>query len=781
MNTFSKTARRSLKYALLAGGALAGGPALAQTAPAPAPAVTQLQEVVVTAQKREQRVQDVPIAVTPLTRTLIQANRIVDPRDLNAVTPSLTVQTQQGGEQAANYSMRGLLTSGAALGSDKGISEYLDGVYLQNNSAAILQLADIDRIEVLRGPQGTLFGRNATGGAINIVTANPPGRFDVHQEFTIGNYDQFRSKTRLDLPEIDGVMASFTILHSEREGDTKNLGAGTTWNYTAEGQGYKTSPSRLGDEDVNAFFGALRFDLLANLDLIYKFDYSENAFTPEAVSPAYISPGPGGTSAYAAILGIQPPGALLSPITTQRPNAVNNSFTTPGYSYGYGHNLTASYIFDHGVTVKNVFSWRRSGVQSSYQLDGMGGLTVGGTPFMFVGATSQQVDKQWSDEFQLNWANQWFNLTTGFLYFDYNVVGGFAGLQSVFEGAVFPNYVVPSVDYRPTTVHTTSEGVYAQIEGHITPKLDIVGGYRLTEDQKHGVDNTLQDSSNNSVTVPIDYHDTRPTYLIGLNYRPFEKILTYVKYSTGFISGGELAGQAYKPETAESFEAGIKADLLDRRLRSNLAVYDVDYRNLQLQIYGPNLTPPVNASVVLVNAASARARGFEWENTLLVFRGLTLTGNAGYTDFNYNTVAPILNEGGYFLPLSRPNWTGSVSAEHDSEEVWRGGHWVFRLDANVRGKERLSVTTPGISDWKAVDALTVRDSWIVNGRFALAGFHVDGAKAQVALWAKNILNNRDLDLATIFGAPASTPSLGNLYSGSFERARTFGLDVIADF
>jgi iron complex outermembrane receptor protein len=154
-NPQTKSVGGLTRAALLTGAALIATPALAQSGG------TQLEEVVVTAQKRAQNLQDVPISITALTQETLKANRIVDLRDLNAVAANVTVKVTQGGGSAANVGIRGLVTGGSALGSDKGISQYIDGVYIQNTAASVFQLADIERIEVLKGPQGTLFGRGA--------------------------------------------------------------------------------------------------------------------------------------------------------------------------------------------------------------------------------------------------------------------------------------------------------------------------------------------------------------------------------------------------------------------------------------------------------------------------------------------------------------------------------------------------------------------------------------------------------------------------------------------
>ena len=183
---------------------VATAPAHAQSAAAPAPAKHagsgQLEEIVVTSQKRRQNLQTVPISVTVLSNKTLKANRVTSVTDLNGLAPNVAVRTTAGGTAIPSFSIRGITSYGVVPGSDKETSIYLDGVYIGSPRASTFELPDIDRIEVLRGPQGTLFGRNSTTGAISIVTRDPTGTLGAHQDFSVGNYNEFRSRTTVDLP-----------------------------------------------------------------------------------------------------------------------------------------------------------------------------------------------------------------------------------------------------------------------------------------------------------------------------------------------------------------------------------------------------------------------------------------------------------------------------------------------------------------------------------------------------------------------------------------------------
>jgi iron complex outermembrane receptor protein len=755
--------RLGVRAALLAGAALLATPALAQEDGGGA----QLEEIVVTAQKREQNLQDVPVAVTALSEATIETNRIVDVRDLSAMAPNLTVRVASGGSSLPTYSMRGLVTGGGALGSDRGISVYIDGVYVQAGSGSIFQFADLERIEVLRGPQGTLFGRNATGGALSVVTRDPTGEFAVRQELSYGNYDQMRTKTRIDLPRMGPFSAAVTYVHSERDGDIKNLGAGTIWNYSAAGLGFRASPKTLGDSDVDAFLVSAKLDL-DRFDLTYKYDYSQDHYTPEGQGVAYtdfVAP------SIAGIVASQNR-ALMTPVTNKRPDAVNNWYATPSYVESFGHSLTANFKINDEMSLKDIFAVRKTYVSTTYQLDGLGGLRVGGVPFLLLANAGEQSEKQWSNEVQFNWNHKLFALTAGYIHFENKSVGGgFEGVPNAVAFSAMPNFVIPAVANRHTDVKLKSDAVFAQLEGHVTSQIDLIGGWRLTKDRKDGVDRTVV-----GLAQPIRYRKSRPTYLVGVNYRPIDGVLTYAKYSTGYISGGFLASRAYQPEIAKSYEAGVKADLFDRRLRTNLAVFSAKYSDLQLTTAGANLSPPNPAGVVLVNAADAKAKGFEWENTFVPVDGVTLGASVGYTDFKYTRVDRVIGTLQNYRPINRPKWTGVLSAQYESGEILAGGHAVLRVDANYRGKTLLGYTRIG-GNQAALAALTTNNSWVVNARAALADMEVKGAKVQVALWARNLFDNKDLTNASSLNLGA----IGSFFPGSYERARTYGVDLIMEF
>lgn len=187
-----------------------------------------LTEIIVTAQKREQSLQDVPIAVTAVTAESLQANRIFSVNDLSGLAPGMTVKPSPGGSSVPVFTIRGQSSFGVVPGSDKQVSIYVDGVYIGSPRGSIFELPDIQRIEVLRGPQGTLFGRNATAGAISVTTREPTGEAHVKVEGSLGNRDAYRFRITADTPQMGPFSAFGSFVRNYRRGEVRNFDSGLT-------------------------------------------------------------------------------------------------------------------------------------------------------------------------------------------------------------------------------------------------------------------------------------------------------------------------------------------------------------------------------------------------------------------------------------------------------------------------------------------------------------------------------------------------------------------------
>jgi iron complex outermembrane receptor protein len=733
---------------------IAGSPALAQSN-----SQGGLEEIVVTAQKREQSVQDVPISVTAITADSLNINRVQSVKDLDSISPALTVTTVPAGNAGPIYSMRGVVALGTAPGADKGVALYIDGVYIGSASGSAFGLADIERIEVLKGPQGTLFGRNSTGGAVSITTRGPRGEFHLQQRASYGNYDRFESRTRVDTPQIGPFSAALTYSHSERRGEIRNLGGGTVWDGSAAGLSSRlVAADWLGSDNTESFAASLKADLTPDLDLVYKFDHTDERFTEQGVGQ--IAPHP-----LASINALNAASGYPLFVSETRPKAVNNWATVPSHLKATGHVLTATWQATDSLRLKNIASYRKSSYFAPLNdLYGTGGLYAApDTPFFTVVSLSAGRDKQWLDELQLDYDSSLLHLTSGGIYYKQKNAKGAAGTG--YNGIAFrtvPDFVLPAPaePTKPSEVTVTSWALYAQGEVHILDSLDFIAGARYTDDRKRGIDRSTPAGGD------LNYDGTQWTYNVGVNYRPVSDVLLYAKYSTGYISGGKLATLAYNPEMAKSWEAGLKADWLDRRLRTNIAVYSVKYEAMQIAAPGLAFGVPL-APQVLVNAGDGRAKGFELELTAAPVQHITLGANLSYMDFKYTSLDPRFEASGQTVAAQRPKWTANLSGEFkaplegDTSVSWR-------VDANYRSAHPgTAYTDPVLQAEGRIPA-----SWVVNSAFSIEDIAIaNNVNAKISLWVKNLFDQSSARYMLV--APFSA-------TATYERARTYGIDLTLD-
>jgi len=791
-----------------------------------------LAEIVVTAQKRAQNLQDVPVAVTAVGQNTLQANRVQSVMDLTGLAPGLVTRSNAGSLGSPSYSMRGVFATSSQPSSDRQISTYLDGVYIGATRGSVFDLPDVERIEVLRGPQGTLFGRNATAGAVSIVTRDPTGEFGVRQEVTVGNFDQFRSRTSIDLPAYGPLSAYVTYVHDQRRGDTRNLGAGTVFDRTSPftSIGATRSPKWLGSRNFENVFAALKFQPESDVfSATYKFDYSDGDNTPEARVATAVNPNSLIGSMLLGVIAAQPPGGgrfgpvVLNP-GDKRIKAVNNAWTQSGYQKTYGHNLTLQWRISDDISLKNITAYRHSEVYGPSTIAGLSGLefTAGAvTPYArfaaissvrgflslpaatqaaivgqigaalspmvgsyFAGYEGNSWGKsfQESNETQINYDSRWLTLTVGGLYYhSKEISSGLPGMAPNFAFAPTPS-LLPLGNIQDSVSSTVSLAAYAQGELHLTEQLDLVLGGRITRDKKSGWLNSggqfIGDRNGagfiaNTVYTPWTFKKTKPTYSVGANYKVTPDILVYGKYSTAFLSGGAVGPLTFKPETVRSWEGGVKSDLLDRRLRVNLALWDATYKHSQSSQSGQNVGQP-QLGVVVIDNGTLDANGFELEVVAAPRRDLTFGGSVGYTDAKLKNPNPVVAQGRGYKLTGVPKWVGNLNAQYQTEPLYRDAYLFLRVDANYQGKFR-SIPDPDVEINMPVFAPYefTPSRWIVNARAAVRDLKLAGADAEVGLWARNLFDNKDAAYSLLFGDFE--------HNSSYQPARTFGVDLILQF
>lgn len=758
-----------------------------------------LEEIIVTAQKREQSVQDVPIAVTALSTDTLQANRVTNVVDLSGLAPGVTVRTSAGGSQLPVFTIRGVTSFGVVPGSDKQVSQYLDGVYIGSPRGSIFDLPDLQRIEVLRGPQGTLFGRNATAGAISITTRNPSGNFHVKAEGTIGNYKELRGRLSIDLPQFGPFSAYISYLHDQRRGDIRNLGAGLVWDRSTSLDPLvpkiARSPDYLGDKNTDAVFAALKFES-GDFRTIYKFDWSRGDNTPEGTALVAVNPGAGDAGPAVAnflnrLIASQPSNVITA-ADGLRPEAVYNSFVVPSSQFMTGHNLTSTWRANENISVRNIFAFRKSNQWANSSIDGVSALPITaaaapffglpaalvGQPFVIVGSQSVSRSEQWSDELQVNYDSKLLTLTVGGMWYHSKDTSNTFGFQGTQAFKVVVGGVIPQGNQTHTFSTLTSLAAYAQAELHVTPQLDVILGGRITNDKKFGryVLGTAVGTPQVFTTIEAPYQKTTPNYLVGVNYKPTKNTLIYAKYSTAYVSGGSTAGFAFAPEKAESLEGGIKTELLDRKLRANLAVFTVKYTNSQSSssatLLGGLIDP--RTGTLVISCCDVKSSGFEFDLDAAPVQGLRLGGSLAYADWSVKNVNALLlaSNGGAYTLTYKPKWTAGLSGSYQTRPLIGDAYAALRLDAAWQSRSNVDGNPARSIIW-APTFPYAEPYWTVNGRLSLKNLAIGGAKAELAVWSKNMTDAR---------APTFALNLFNqIAARDFIPARTYGLDLLIEF
>jgi iron complex outermembrane recepter protein len=783
----SHSVHRSVVAGLLCGTAAIGCPAYAQDQ-APAGARTdQLQEIVVTAQKRSQNLQKTPVAVTALSAGTLEERRVQNASDLTGLVPNVQVYVSGEGASTAEYFIRGIGGSSSTNGQDNKVAMYVDGVYIPRSTGALFDVADIERVEVLRGPQGTLYGEAATGGAINFITVGPKGEFAARQDLTFGNYGLVKTKTRFDSPTWNGLSAEFTFMSNESDGWERNLSAGQVFNLapgTGGHFGTLTTPSHFAFADTKAYQMAIRWETpIEGLTLMWKGDHTDDHSMQPAIQMLYPE------SLGVAILQAQPPGTL-APYGAHALNGIAGRTDFPDNNQVFGHSLNITYDINDWLSVKNQTAMRWAHDSTSTELGG-GGNLVCAVPFFCSGAALggnlhnptnspltlfdsiiDTASRTESNEFTVTAKSDVADFVGGIYYFHEGVNGtgnNFGPFYPPGYGVYHIVNGIPTLPAYPGSNGTvgrndnTDFALYGQVTGHITDQIDVQAGLRWSKDDRDDIDT--------SVFPAVTFNNTlyRVDWMANLTWRPTDDIMTYAKIATGFVPGGLFGGVPFGPEKLTEPEVGLKADLLDKHLRTNTAFFWGDYRQLQLLAANP--------TIQISNVGSEEIYGLEEELTYLVTEGLEISGNAGWTHVRCSqTPAACISANNPQLsdarPVGTPKWNASLSAQYDTPELSTGGHGRFRIDGTYVSDQNWIAAPPASPAQQA--AITGKGSWTVNLRAGIVDVPLgaSGATASVSMWGTNIFDNRRLNFAF---------SVGDSAVGTFTPPAMYGVDITVKY
>lgn len=565
-----------------------------------------LEEVVVTAQKRQENVQAIPIAITAVSGSSLAERQVNSVATLSSVVPNMTFGTDGG---SARISIRGIGFDTIDPGSEARVAYHLDGIYVSRPGAQLGTLFDVDRVEVLSGPQGTLYGRNATGGSINVITRQPTDELSGYARLTGGNYGTINSEAAISGPVADGWSARLAVSTKHHDGYGTNIGTGHD----------------IDDEDDYATRATVRYHPRDYLTFTLSGDYfNEN---DAEYGNHYLGQGSPGVP----LVGLAFGGRIAG---NQRDIA--SAFDPSDHRVFYGFTGVAQVDLD-GMTFKSISGYRHSNytvltdLTQTTQQAGLAPLSM--LPYF-------ERAHQFSEELQLSaklGASHWIG---GVYFFDEHIFGG---VQVPANNILFggPNEEINGFKAQGFT-HTKAVAGYGQLDLAITDPLSLILGARYGIEWIRIHDDTEFDLTRPySFTDPIlslrgfprtaDTEDHSFTPKVGLQYQLDPDVLLYATVSKGFKSGGfnlGVSGPAFRPETLWDYEAGVKGTWLDRRLRVNSAAFYYRYSDLQV-------TKVVNTQTITENAATARLYGLEEQISVIPVPHMQIDGNLGLLHSEY--------------------------------------------------------------------------------------------------------------------------------------------------
>lgn len=615
-----------------------------------------LEVINVTAQKRVEPLQETPIAITAFTANALDRKGINDISGIAQFTPNLVYDTHTpigGASSAAAVFIRGIGNTDFSLTTDPGVGTYVDGIYVSRSIGGVLDVLDVTGVEVLRGPQGTLFGRNTIGGAINITSRKPYDEFAGHAQLTAGNFGRLDFRGSIDVPLTQDLLSTFAVSRKTRDGYVDRVLVG----------------DQLGGQDRLAFRAAFHYEPNANWNFQLAFDVTD--YDEESAPGVSVGFTPGaGTIGNSLIRfsDLAPQDAIAAGLADLQQYVVgpddDRSFGVAGNGStveALGLSFIASYVGDN-YEIKYTGSLRDT--EATFEAD------ADSSPFQITDLSNPNYNHdQSSHELQI---------TGDMLDGSFKYVGGIYRFDEEGDDVVFVPVNLPTPDVTAgfpavinnyATVDNSSQAYYFQGTWAATDDLNLTVGGRYTKDEKEygytqfiGADReanglpffpgaVVNDGSFRPGLLPLvgdgtgvandEFDET--TFKVGADYAYNDETLLYYSFSQGFKSGGFVlryveqvaAPRTFQPETLDAHELGIKWENSDRTVRVNAATFFTDYSDIQVTFFD-NLGGPITA-----NAGEADIKGLELEVNALLTDELLLELGYGYTNAEYTRINPV--------------------------------------------------------------------------------------------------------------------------------------------
>ncbi|GAB3103667.1 TonB-dependent receptor [Aestuariicella hydrocarbonica] len=739
--------------------------------------VVSLEEIVVTAQKREQSLQDVPIAISAIDSELLQANGVSTAADVGEMVPNVTITAQPSSSFNIRMNIRGNGTAEPSLAIDPKVGLYIDGVYIARNAGAVFDLVDMERVEVMRGPQGSLWGKNTTGGALNITTQRPSGENVLNLKVGAGNYGLRTGQLSWDTPEVNGLSAKLSYMNKSYDGWQDNVNM--------------ASDAHFGDIQAEAFRAAVNWDINDSLNLYYIYDRTDAASTPEAMQAGYVSAGSQGAATITDIRsGIpqtyiytnpsdNPFAQLADTVSDKRRETFDADFMNSEKLDVEGHNLTLSWYGDN-IQLKSITSYREynshlEGLDvdaitvegGDGLLYGIGGVTPAALPTAGILHTSGSKDhEQFSQELQLigDAFNEKLDYVLGLYYFDEKGNETTPWELTSYSAASNSLVILPYGNWYEVT--SESKAAFGQLTYYFNDSWNLTYGFRYTEDKK----SLLIPDEDPIITQDAKFDKAweKFTSSVTLNYAINDDISTYAKIAEGYASGiynpgtlnrgAALAGGSQEdilysvanptdPEELISYELGIKSKWFDNRVVFNAAAFYNEADNLIVSNFD-------GTSRVAANSGTADTQGIELEVQTMLTDNLRVDAAYGYLDIDYSDSTRIQREA---------RNTGSLGVFYSFDGV-DNGELVAFLGMTYTGKEYFDVRDRSIS--------TGDSRTLYNGRLSWNDISIGGSMINVGLWGKNLTDEEYI----YYGY-----SIGEASMYAYGAPRTVGLDVSIEF
>ena len=743
----------------------------------------EIEEITVTARKREENVQEIPVSVSAITSAAIAEKGLANVVNLTETVPNLHVQTSNQGNSGLVIAMRGTNQSNPNLGPNPTVGLYVDGAYIAKIQGANLDLDDLDRIEVLRGPQGTLFGRNTAGGAVALITKKPTEERAITAGTEVGNYDAFKGRVTLNVP----LIGKNGFFQSDALG-TLSL-RGTAVYRSHDGYMHNTGAGGAKLKDLSRVFNmtALRWAPRHDLTLDYALEYHRFREAPYETLVTYVYPG-SPVSGKIPSLDLRPY-IHKNRVDTMAINAVilNDGTQTRNKDDGNErmHSLTGEWdVGELGplgrVSLKSISAYR------AWNLDQAGDYD--GSPLPIYSISNYQNLAHWSEELQWLGSAPRVQYVLGVYYYGEHSTK--RGQQVTFSGNSYHLNTSKNSSYAPFGQLTWTPPI-------LHDKLSLTGGLRYTRENLH-TRRTFRNLTNSAGSFDLSLGQgfggpDALTPLGDIAYQWTDKVMSYVRVSKGYQSGviNASAGSpgaftATKPETIWSYEVGVKSQWWENRLRFNADVFYSDYSDQQVSTFRAN--PSGGVSSTIENAGKSRYYGSEVEVAANPLRGVTVTGNYSYLNARYTqflsqridpvTGKPVLDESGKPIldDVSNqqqvnyaPEHTFSVGLTYTAPPG-RAGTFSAHLDTFWQDAMHLGGQSP------FADA--VLGSWsyaLVNGRVQFASIPLQKGDLDVALFGRNLFDRKYRIDGKDFGA-----GLGYMVN-TYGDPRTFGLGVTYHF